>query len=563
MNKILLSLTLLIFNFSIAQDSRLWGTYFGGSYFEYGNGIATDPFGNVYMVGTTKSPEILSYNGFQSGKGSSRDAYLVKFDSLGNRIWSTYYGGNDNDIALAVATDPIGNVYIAGSTKSSNNIGFGGFRNTLFSSGTEDAFLVKFDSAGNRIWGTYYGGAAYEGGEGIAIDQAGNIYLAGTTGSSTGIASGGGFQDSLGGLNDGFLVKFDASGNRIWATYFGGIDYEGIKGVATDPSGNIYMTGGTKSHGLGFNGFQNTFTGSGSGIFEAFLVKFDALGNRIWCTYYGGSGDDRSNGVVTSPTGDVYIAGYACSPSLGFNGFQMGLVGAINGILVKFDGNGNRLWSTYYGIGGETGHSVSCDLNGNPYLAGGTASTSGISFGGFQNAFGGGTTDAFVVKFDPGGSRICSSYYGGPDTEQGSAYTNFRVANDPAGHVFLAGTTRSDSNIAYNGFQDTIGGIGENAFLVKFSSCPLPKVITGVKDFSEGGELQVFPNPSSEEFTISSPSEIQRIEISNSLGEVMYVAHPETKDLLIEFRDKPKGIYIIKIFGSDEKVFTKKLVLSN
>lgn len=123
-----------------------------------------------------------------------------------NRLWATYYGGEITEYGESVATDASGNVYLAGYTSSANGIASGGFQNTYSGSGfNNDAFLVKFDAAGNRLWATYYGGTGEEEGYGVATDASGNVYLAGITNSSTGIASGG-FQNNIGGgYADAFL----------------------------------------------------------------------------------------------------------------------------------------------------------------------------------------------------------------------------------------------------------------------------------------------------------------------------------------------------------------------
>ena len=123
--------------------------------------------------------------------------YLLPTISLAQntRLWATYYGGSGNDNAYGVATDASGNVYMAGQTDGASGIASGGFQNTF--GGAADAFLVKFDAAGNRLWATYYGGTGSDGGYAVTTDASGNVYLGGYTSSTSGIASGG-FQNSFG-----------------------------------------------------------------------------------------------------------------------------------------------------------------------------------------------------------------------------------------------------------------------------------------------------------------------------------------------------------------------------
>jgi hypothetical protein len=456
-----------------AQNSRVWATYYGGALYDAGNCVATDASGNVYLAGYTNSTTGIASGGFQNAYGGGTyDAFLVKFDASGNRLWATYFGYNNNDHAYAIAIDHAGNVYLAGGTSSVSGIASGGFQNT-YGGGNYDAFLVKFDASGNRLWATYYGGAGWEEAYGVATDTAGNVFLAGFTNSSGGIASGG-FQNSYGGGSyDSFLVKFNAAGNRLWATYYGGPGAEGYDGnsVCTDHSGNIYLTGWTSSTtGIASGGFQNTAGGSQ----DAFLVKFNSSGNRIWATYYGGTGDEGGisnilfgKNVATDFSGNVYLSGTSASTSgIASNGYQNSYGGGTyDCYLSKFDSTGNRLWATYYGgTGDERGWGVATDALGNACLTGRTNSTSGIASGGFQNTnFG--NYDAFLVTFSPSGNRLGATYFGGTNGEW--AYC---PAIDASGMIYLPGFTFSTSGVASGGFQNTFAGGTYDAYLAKFTS---------------------------------------------------------------------------------------------
>ena len=146
------------------------------------------------------------------------DALVVKFNSLGTRMWGTYYGGSSEEKGNDITIDPNKNIYIIGTTSSTDNINYLGTNTTL--SGSSDAFVTSFKDDGNIIWSTYYGGSLYD--EGNAIFSDGQyLYFGGSTLSGSGIAFNG-FQNSHGGGSDGFLVKFDFLQNGFWGTYFGG-----------------------------------------------------------------------------------------------------------------------------------------------------------------------------------------------------------------------------------------------------------------------------------------------------------------------------------------------------
>ena len=163
---------------------------------------------------------LLASSGFQNTLAGGRfDAFLAKFNSAGIRLWGTYYGGNDLDIAYDCTVDGNSNVYVSGETNSTSGISSSGFQNSI--GGSSDAFFVKFDSTVARQWATYYGGSDYDRGTGCTMDGNGTIYMTGSTSFSSGIASGG-FQNIYGGNYDAFLVKFNNAGILQWSIYYGG-----------------------------------------------------------------------------------------------------------------------------------------------------------------------------------------------------------------------------------------------------------------------------------------------------------------------------------------------------
>ena len=419
--------------------------------------------------------------------------FIPQFASAQNtRIWATYYGGtgdeylgNDDQSSKSVATDASGNVYLAANT-SSAGLASGGFQDTLLGGG--GPILVKFDASGNRLWATYYGdvnGAIVC--KSVATDPAGNVYLAGLAVHTTALATAASFQYISGDAANAFLVKFDANGNRLWATYYGGAYGTGANSVATDAAGNVYLAGETGDTGMAYAGFQNTYGGRSLQNYagDAFLVKFDANGHRLWATYYGGKGGEAGNGVATDLAGNVYLTGFTNDEGLASPGSFQDTLGidtsggnwGDNAFLVKFDANGNRLWATYYGIypgygggGSSVGNSVATDAAGNVYIAGATHDTMGIASGGFQNTFGGGLDDGFLVKFDADGNRLWATYYGGRGEDQAC-----NVATDAAGNVFIVGSTGSSDSIASGGFLNTCTTCGDtnntrSLFLVKFDA---------------------------------------------------------------------------------------------
>ena len=252
----------------------LWGTYFGRQGFDRANAITTDPWDNVYITGQTESA-FMGSSGHDMLYDGKKDAFLAKFTNTGTLLWSTYYGGEEYDEGFSVATDAAGSVYLAGSTKSNNDISHNGHDNTF--NGVWDAFLVKFNFLGTRLWATYYGGNSSDFSARVAVSKNDDVYLAGHTYSETGIATNNGYDLSLNSNIDTYLVRFNIAGERQWGTYFGGNSRDYVSGITTDISANVYITGRTYSKlELAKDGFQSQLGGD----FDALLAKFKPYGNR-------------------------------------------------------------------------------------------------------------------------------------------------------------------------------------------------------------------------------------------------------------------------------------------
>jgi len=397
------------------------------------------------------------------------------------RAWGTYYTGtgqvwpNGEERGNSCITDAAGNVYMVGFTSSNSDIATAGAHQTVyaggpivFGTGGYDAFLVKFNSSGVRQWATYYGGSQDDMGISCAVDASGNVYMIGSTSSTSGIATAGAHETTI---NDGFLVKFNSNGVRQWGTYFEGNG----NACTTDASGNIYIVGLTNStSGIATAGAHQTVM-SGSG--DAFLVKFNSSGVKQWGTYFGGSytlasGMETGLSCATDALGNVYMTGHTPSTSdIATAGAHQTIYGgsSTDAFLVKFNSSGVIQWGTYYGGAGvDIGYSCATDATGNVYLAGDTqqeflpASSGMTTIGAHQSAYGGGYSDGFLVKFDSNGLRQWGTYYGGSLLD-----VSFSCATDASGNVYMSGNTQSSAGIATSGAHQTTFN---DAFLVSFNS---------------------------------------------------------------------------------------------
>jgi hypothetical protein len=453
----------------VIDPARIWGTYYGGSLDDYGYSCNTDATGNVYLAGYTLSTSAIASGGYQNTLGGNYDAMLVKFNSSGVRQWATYFGGTNADFCYASTVDASGNIFITGSTISTSAIALGGHQNTY--GGGTDAYLAKFNPSGSLLWSTYYGGTTSDKGFGCAADASGNIYLSGETNSTASISTAGSHQSTKGTNFDGFLVKFNSSGTRQWATYYGGNGDDIARACFVDGNSNVYIAGEALStNAIASGGHQNSIAGG----YDAYLAKFNSSGVRQWATYYGGSSQEGGISCVTDASNNVYLAGNSNSSSgISSGGHQNTLGGGNDGFLVKFNASGTRQWATYYGGSGEDfGRSCRVDGSGNVFMCGYTTSTSAIASLGHQNTYGGGFNDAFVVKFNTSGTRQWASYYGGTAIDE-----SYTCAIDPTGNVYITGYTQSATGIGSGGHQNTFGG-SRDGFLVKFLGTA-PTITTG------------------------------------------------------------------------------------
>jgi len=393
-------------------------------------------------------------------------------------VWGTYYGGVHREGINAVGHDELNNVLATGYTVSTSNIATSGAFKTTYSGGEFDAFLVKLDYSGKRLWGTYFGGEKLEVGQGVAADNVWHyVFIMGYTSSQTGISSTGAWQETYGmGYYDSFLAKFDLNGERIWSTYYGGSDAHGLTGgeyiyaAAIDEKFNdVYFTGVASSPDkIASSGAHQTRFG---GDFDAMLVKFNTDGQREWGTYVGGEGFDGAYGITLDPSGYITIGGYTDSDNQYWWGeeliatpgaYKETRTGNSDAFLARFNLRGTRQWGTYFGGSDqEIVYCTAADKFKNIYIGGGTYSPDGISTAGSHQTTKDAGMTGFLGKFSSTGTRLWGSYYGGDRVEEITAMK----CNSNA-ELFILGYTNSPNNIATPGtYQDTFVGtviMGEN-----------------------------------------------------------------------------------------------------
>lgn len=328
----------------------------GGGNFDNINSCQTDNEGNLYAIGQTRSNNLSTPNAYQTDRKGDFDCLIAKFDSSGKLLWSTYYGGERLDDLRGSCIDSKYNIYLTGTTLSRNYMVTTGAHQTQYmGAGTNrvfgDAYLAKFDSSGQLIWATYYGGPNTDIGRDCFVDDSDHVYLVGRTTSTSHIVTPGSYQTDYKGGGDAFIAKFTPEGKRVWGTYFGGEEHDiFLTGHYQKDSGYFFVGGNTRSETniatpWAYMPQKTKFKTDDNGV----LIKMSIDGELYWSTYYGGliKNHELSNGtkiqaLVTDNNSNIYITGNTWS-SLNFatpDAHQTEYGEKSDAYLAKLDGRG-------------------------------------------------------------------------------------------------------------------------------------------------------------------------------------------------------------------------------
>lgn len=316
-----------------AAQSQAWIRQIGTSTGEEAQAVATDGSGGLYLGGWT-------YGSLGGANAGTYDAWLARYDSAGNLVWTRQLGTSGEDRMYAAAADGSGGVYLSGFT--TGNLGG-------TSAGFMDAWLARYDGAGNQSWIRQIGTTFSEGAYAVASDGVGGVYLSGTTtGSLGGTATG--FQDA-------WLARYDGAGNQYWIRQLGTSDDEYMNAAAPDGLGGVFLAGAT----LG------SLAGPTAGGRDAWLTHYDSAGNQNWIRQLGTSGSDSADAAAADGVGGVYVSGDT-SGALGGPS-----AGNFDVWVARYDGAGNQSWTRQFGTSSnEYARAAAPDLAGGVYLSGET-----------------------------------------------------------------------------------------------------------------------------------------------------------------------------------------------
>jgi hypothetical protein len=286
----------------------VWSKSFGGNLSDLPNVIAVDSENNVYIAGSFYSDKI-NFGGSDLVRKDSMysEAFIAKFDTNGNHLWSKSFVGDRYDSINAIFIDSNNNVYI-GCNSNSSSISFGGNYYTNPIQGKYEAYVVKFDKDGNLKLTIRVGTSDDDNiVSAIAVDSGGNII------------AGGYFMSSINfgiktltsqGKEDSYLVKFYSTGNINWVTGFGGTDTDKLTSLSIDSSSNIFVTGSYKSTSITLVGTMGRiYILNNSGDTDAFFIKYDSEGIVSMARSFGGTGSDAGNTVVFHSSNKILVGG--------------------------------------------------------------------------------------------------------------------------------------------------------------------------------------------------------------------------------------------------------------
>ena len=360
-----------------------WSESYGSSEDnDYGRSVKLDSEGSAYLTGYTTS--------FGAGED---DAILVKYNKYGYYRWSTTWGGADDESGEDLIVDSAKNTFVTGFTES-------------FGKGGCDVFLIKFDSSGLQLWNKTWGGSSHDFGRGIALDSAGNIYIAGDS-----LSFGVGSKDMI-------LVKYDQHGNQIWNRTWGGPNHDAGREIEIDSDGNVYVVGETSSFG-----------GVGT---SAFLIKYNSTGAQVWNVTLAKSDYNVGRGIAIDSTNDIYIMGDIES----IEG------GTYDAFIAKYNSSGSLLWSRIWGgSNNDFGGGIAVDAKDYAYITG------------YTNSEGAGNQNVFLAKYNKTGAQLWNKTYG----REGSTYYGRKIAIYLDRYIYITGNTK-DYELGDN-----------NAFLLRYS----------------------------------------------------------------------------------------------
>jgi hypothetical protein len=342
---------------------RAWIRQFGTGGSEFAVATSHDGTGGVYISGHTTD----SLVGSSAGR---EEVWIARYDGAGTQTWIRQFGSSDWDFALAAAPDGSAGVFISGITNG---------RLGAPSAGGADAWLARYDSAGNQTWIRQVGSSATEWAQAVAPDGSGGVFVTGSTLGSLGAPTAGSF--------DNWLARYDSTGNQTWIRQFGTDEYDYASSVTPDGAGGMYLSGYT----------YGSLGGPSAGDRDVWLARYDGGGNRTWIRQFGSAALDVAMATAPAGSSGVFVGGYTDGNLVGQNAGDRDIW------IARYDGAGTQSWIRQSGTNDyDHASTLAPDGSGGVYLSGYTTGTLG--------ATGAGGMDAWLARYEGGldAARYCT-----------------------------------------------------------------------------------------------------------------------------------------------------------
>jgi hypothetical protein len=553
MKRNLLVIVLAFIGLSASAQTWQWAKGVGASASSdnSGNSITTDIHGRIYITGNIIGDTVLVGNDSVINT-TNNNGFTAKYDEAGNVLWAKGSHGNSKVAGKAIASDINGNIYVTGTFESSTDtaviFGSDTLANIGGSNSSTDIYVIKYDSTGAIQWAHRAGGMGSDVGLGIAADNSGNVYVAGYMGNGYSVGDSLNFGTSViyyNGAGNMFLLKYNASGNPLWAKTQSGTGSAQGHGVATDSIGNVYVTGTyvnatiTLDTSILPNPSTNQFI---------FLVKYDSAGTVLWAHGTGSTKDDNATAVVTDHSGNVYITGDIKATTL-FGAYTLTNTSTNSSymFIAKYSSNGVAEWCNS-GSGGtfNFGYGLVTDPSNNVYSTG--LFEGGIFFGNTINIPTG--EGVFVVKYSTNGLATWAI-----DAVSSHAVLGNAITIDQSMNLYVTGYMQGTVSFG----NDTLILSGQqDAFTAKLSNA-----YAGISEVqSINNNITVYPNPNDGGFNLNSQFSILNSQfiVKDVLGRTVHSENiNETNSIKVS--ELPSGIYFWNVVSEKGIAGNGKIVV--
>lgn len=577
-----------------------WSTYVGGPNHDSPTDIKSDASNNLFVSGRTTSsnyPSVFGTNVYQNYNAGSANGFLDKYSDLGQKLWSTYVGGSQDDIVHSFDFAANGDIYIVGQTTSTlattSKIGAS---NSLSPLGSADFFILQVTANSSvKKWLTYYGGSSTEEYAKCKFDANGNFFIVGSTLSKDLPVIGSTPQytntnhDISSTTSEGFIVKFNNSSQITWATYIGSSNngtltstYDGLSGLDFDSNNDLYVIGYANGTDYPYvvNGNSTNFSHYSSNFSDAIISHFSNSGFLKWSSYMGGT-MNNSFAAIKIKNDKIYITGfktplgsYPLKNSGNWYYSTSNTDAASDAVLAIFNNKDSLLHYTFIDDNGyQNANDIEVDNANIIYISGESRSSAfPLPLSQTANAFiesRQGISDMFIYAIAPGSTNIVWATNIGGSSQDGELYHPGGALIDinMQNKLHLAGATLSNTLFPlYSGtvgvtYFDDIYNSGIDVTITRFNLY----TINLYDEINEAGsniaEFLVYPNPTQSIINVKLPNANERTYyyIYNTIGQIIRKGVFEKNIVInpIEVSNLIKGLYILEVIQKNQKASVK------